>query len=69
MKALIVEDSTSYQLLIEKVLRQVGVETLCVKTELWRNLGDEADQAASFVDVAMTATPSVNVMPSTTFGN
>ena len=32
MKALIVEDSTSYQLLVEKVLRKVGVESLCVKT-------------------------------------
>ena len=32
MKALIVEDSTSYQLLIENLLRQVGVEALCVKT-------------------------------------
>jgi arylsulfatase A-like enzyme len=37
--------------------------------ELCRNMGDGADQAASFVGVAMTATPSVNVIPSTTLGN
>ena len=37
--------------------------------ELWSELGDEADQAARWSGVSESATPSVNLTPSTTLGN
>ncbi|MCY1740893.1 DUF4158 domain-containing protein [Ensifer sp. SL37] len=37
--------------------------------ELWREMGDEADQAARWSGVVVSATPSVNLTPAMTFGN
>ncbi|MCY1741018.1 hypothetical protein [Ensifer sp. SL37] len=38
-------------------------------SELWREMGDEADQAARWSGVVVSATPSVNLTPAMTFGN
>jgi hypothetical protein len=37
--------------------------------ELWRILGDEADQAALCAGIGMTSMPSWNLTPAITFGN
>jgi len=37
--------------------------------ELWLNLGDAHHQAARFSVSAVTSTPSLNLIPSMTFGN
>lgn len=39
------------------------------RAELWLNLGDAHHQAARFSVSAETSTPSLNLIPSMTFGN
>lgn len=40
-----------------------------IREELWLNLGDAHHQAARFSVSAETSTPSLNLIPSMTFGN
>jgi len=40
-----------------------------VYPELWLNLGDAHHQAALVSVVSVTSTPSLNLIPSMTFGN
>jgi hypothetical protein len=47
----------------------LGLSVRSHPSELWRILGDEADQAALCAGIGMTSMPSRNLTPAITFGN
>jgi hypothetical protein len=49
--------------------KERSIDRAELPTELWRILGDEADQAALCAGIGMTSMPSRNLTPAITFGN
>jgi hypothetical protein len=49
--------------------KERSIDRAELPTELWRILGDEADQAALCAGIGMTSMPSWNLTPAITFGN
>ncbi|WP_442780491.1 transposase [Ensifer sp. SL37] len=54
---------------IFEALQRQRLIAIRIEWMLWPKMGDEADQAARWSGVVVSATPSVNLTPPMTFGN